>query len=115
MSQNSGDALVAAAKTGDLGAIQALIDGGAEVDQRVDGVTPMMAAIMEGQEKAATLLAEKGGRLQDRDKEVVSEALKARGTPKGPGQCRLCSCSAFSGQTDLCSRPGCRHWDHHHW
>ncbi|KAG9021703.1 hypothetical protein FRB95_001602 [Tulasnella sp. JGI-2019a] len=41
----------------------------------------MMAAIMEGQEKAATLLAEKGGRLQDRDKEVVSEALKARGDP----------------------------------
>jgi hypothetical protein len=72
-------ALIVAAQTGDLRAIQELINHGAVIDQRrSDGVTALMAAAIAGQDKAVTLLLDNGANIELRDGEsrtVIKLAL----------------------------------------
>lgn len=49
-----------AAKTGDLGAIAAALDGGADIEEQEKGTTPLFLAVRSGQGQAAELLIERG-------------------------------------------------------
>jgi len=76
--QNFGNALVAAAQTGDIHSIQALIENGAKVEDRSSRLTPLMAAVMAGQMGAVDFLLTKGASVQARDDEsrtVIKLAL----------------------------------------
>ncbi|KAG8980632.1 hypothetical protein FRB94_010372 [Tulasnella sp. JGI-2019a] len=98
MSQDSGKALIAAAKAGDISAIQTLIDSGADVNQMIDGETPVMAAATAGHEEAVKLLMEKGA---NRDNTAPSET----------GRCTMCTCPMFVPMFvgDKCAMMRCGH------
>ncbi len=49
-----------AAKTGDLAAIAAALDSGADIEEQEKGTTPLFLAVRSGQRQAAELLIERG-------------------------------------------------------
>ncbi|KAF8343138.1 uncharacterized protein EI90DRAFT_2965024 [Cantharellus anzutake] len=69
MSKNLSDVLVAAAWIGDVHTLEKLISEGARVDGKNSRVTPLIAAVIAGHDKAVGLLLEKGANIEERDEE----------------------------------------------
>jgi len=69
MSQIYTNHLTTAARDGDLGSIQRLIDQGAEISARgADAITPLIGAAMAGQSEAVYLLLDYGADMKVRDR-----------------------------------------------
>ena len=60
---------MAAAQTGNINSIQALIGQGAKLEDRSSRLTPLMAAAMAGQVEAVDFLLDNGASIQARDDE----------------------------------------------
>jgi cytochrome c len=57
-----------AAKTGDVAAIAAALDGGADIEEQEKGTTPLFLAVRSGQAQAAALLIERGADVNEEAK-----------------------------------------------
>lgn len=57
-----------AAKTGDLAAIAAALDGGADIEEQEKGTTPLFLAVRSGHPEAAELLIERGADVNKESK-----------------------------------------------
>ena len=64
--------LHAAARTGDVGAMRQIMDGGAEVDAKKDGATPIFVACEGGHVDAVGLLLERGA-VSEHDSSALCE------------------------------------------
>ncbi len=62
---SQGGQLHEAAKSGDLTAIAAALDAGADVEEQDKGATPLFLAVRDGHVEAAALLIERGARLDN--------------------------------------------------
>ncbi|RPB19338.1 ankyrin [Terfezia boudieri ATCC MYA-4762] len=67
MSQNFGNALVAAAQNGDLISIKTLLEKGASVEDRSSRLTPLMAAVMAGNMEVVNFLLSAKADINARD------------------------------------------------
>jgi len=71
-SADLGKNLNAAVRQGDTDSVAKLLDQGADVNSLLDGSTPIMIAVIEGNKETAVLLTERGARLNG----VVDLAIK---------------------------------------
>ncbi|MBI5570510.1 MAG: ankyrin repeat domain-containing protein [Desulfomonile tiedjei] len=72
------EALLNAARDGDVGKVERLLDGGADINSRdIKGWTPLMFAVGSSHSKLAKLLLEKGAAVNLKTKEGLTPLMKA--------------------------------------